>query len=236
MKIHLDLKNLVLSCSLLSVLTTGCKRENITPDCPPAPNNKAHTEGTSLPNPGFESWSGNQPFSWRLSTYGSSKTTGSNSGQYAAQIWNWYSYLKGFLTNGNIATPAPGFDYNNTGGIAISGRPAALTGYYKYELGDNGGGNDFAVAIIALRKYNPATHKSERVAYAEANLGPSSQYQFFRLPVSYPSSAIPDSLVVTFISSRSGYCGDSGGGNCLYLSLDDLALEYPGGKKEIAVK
>ncbi|HVI45790.1 MAG TPA: PCMD domain-containing protein [Chitinophaga sp.] len=236
MKIHLNLKNLAFSCSLLSVLTTGCKRENISVDNPPAANSKAHTEATSLPNPGFESWNGNQPLSWNLSASGSARATGGHSGQYAAQIWNWYYYVKGFLTNGNVFNAMPGYDYNNTGGIAVSERPAALTGYYKYEPGSNDGKKDSAIAIIALRKYNAATRKSEKVAYTEVSLGPSSQYKLFRIPVSYASSVVPDSLVVTFISSRNGFCSGASNGNCLYLTLDDLALECSSGKKEIAVK
>ncbi|MCW3463042.1 PCMD domain-containing protein [Chitinophaga nivalis] len=241
MRTYIPLKHTFIAGILLLMTATSCKQTSLTgDDIPSLPQDAAAAAAlstASLPNAGFESQNstGNQPLNWLLSSSGASSTTDAHSGRYAAKIWNWYYYAKGYLTNGDVWTGGiPGYDNHKKGGIPIHSRPTALTGYYKYEYGTNNGKPDSAIALIALRKFNPATQRSEKVAYAEINLGPASQFRPFTLPIRYDSQAVPDSVVITFISSRNGFCNSSGSmpGNCLYLTIDDLALTGAGGSRQ----
>lgn len=229
-------KHVALLGILPALLVISCKHGNIIGnDVPILSETTAHAKvvappGASLPNPGFENWSSSaNPDHWTFgSLNGAARTSDSHSGNSAVRIWNWYQIARGYVTNGVEVNRNPGYEFNNKGGVPLNTRPVALTGYYKYVYGQNGGRNDSAVALIALRKYNPATGKSEKVAYTEMSLGPVSGYQRFRVPVNYVSSQVPDSMVITILSSRNGLCSPAS--TCLFLTVDDLALECHSGK------
>ncbi len=153
--------------------------------------------------------------SWTQSAFGAGVTDDAYSGQTAAYVWNWYYYLPGELTNGNTEFPSQG-------GTPISFRPSAMTGYYKYVYGDNGGDSDSAIAEISLLKYNSGLSQRDTVGYGKIKLGPSSIYTPFEVTIQYNNATMPDTVLVRFLSSESGFCYLST--NCLYFYIDEITL------------
>lgn len=109
-------------------------------------------------------------------------------------------------------------------------RALILDGWYKYELGLNGGASDSAYCDMLLFRYNTVTGLRDTFAYHRKLLEPASQYTYFYNWVDASDSiGFPDSLVITFASSVSGFCDNLSSGDCLYLTVDDLHLDLPVG-------
>jgi hypothetical protein len=180
----------------------------------------------SLPhNGGFEetesvSISGNEfemPQNWNWSDFGAELTTDAASGNNAALIWNWYYYGKGYIQNGD---PASSLSH----GDPIDFRPSAMTGSYKYILGDVFSTNDSAVAFVYLTKFNLLNNTRDTIGRGIKKFPPLSEYESFQVDIVYENNELPDSVFVRFESSQNGFCSNSSDGNCLYFYVDDVTL------------
>ncbi len=144
-------------------------------------------------------------------------TNDATEGTSAAYIWNWYYYGKGVLTNGDANFP-------KIGGTPIDFRPDALTGSFKYILGDVHTTGDSGIAKVCLTKFNIITQQRDTIGFGTKRLGPESTYKTFEIEIDYRTSDQPDTVTVSFISSENGFCANESDGNCLFLYVDNLNL------------
>jgi hypothetical protein len=191
-----------------------------------------------VPDEGFERWDsipgGEKPPGWSGGPFGFGKAESPHRGDFAASVWNWYYYAKGYLRSGNVQNSLPGI--LDIGGVPISYKPVKLSGYYRYVLGENGGKNDSAVLRVMLRRYNAGAGRIDTIGYAAKRLGPAGAYTPFSLDIpDYAPGVDPDSVVIEFMSSDSGFCNVESNGNCCYLSVDDLYLVTASGVPHNAV-
>ena len=158
-------------------------------------------------------------------------TTDAHSGKYAMSIWNWYYYVKATFLYGDKGDP-----YFRS--MPLGDSPQSLTGWYKYIYGDNQGAADSAVCEILLynRKRGDAT--MDTIAFTTAYLGPADKYHPFEIPISYRRGRMKaDSISIVFSSSAHGYCSGTSSGECLYLTVDDLALRsFPVSNETLALE
>lgn len=197
---------------------------------------------TQLSNPGFESTFfdgvGTVPTNWTIDGYGSGLSSNSFSGSNALTVWNWYYYARAYAVNGNFSgfpmiTPGqPTLD----GGEPISVSPTALNGYYIYDTTMNDGAIDSAVVQITLSTYNSTSGSRDVVGFGELRLPVAANYTAFSIPVTYFSATAPDTVVVVLRSSVNGFCSMASSGTCLYLTVDDLALETSSGILDFSEK
>ena len=184
-----------------------------------------------LNNSGFEDWqlgpSDTLPAQWKSSDFGVARTPGAQGG-WAVEVWNWYHYGKGYVINDFSSTgsvPQPSFKAH--GGQPFAYRPIALTGVYRYVLGDNQGLPDSAYITLSFKRYNSTTQQTDSLGFALFKLPPAPTFTPFSIPISLTGSVTPDSLFIALVSSVNGFCGQSP--NCLYLALDNLQFQYPTG-------
>lgn len=180
-----------------------------------------------IPNSGFETWSTssgyNMPGDWdnlnpltsALSIYTCTKGTPGYGGS---------SYIQ--LTSKNVATVGvvPGVavsgvinttTYMPQSGFAFSARPASLTGAWQYMAY----GSDAGHIIVYLSKWNTTTSSRDTVAYTDHTLsGMVMSWATFSIPLTYKSSATPDSAIIVLSSSGTSPVNNS------YLYVDDLAF------------
>lgn len=154
---------------------------------------------------------------WTGSGFGYGLSNDATEGSTAAYVWNWYYYAKGTLTNGDANFP-------QQGGTPINFRPDALTGSYKYIIGDVQTTGDSGIATVCLTKFNTVTQQRDTVGFGTKKLGPESSYKTFHVEINYRNSEQPDTVTVTFLSSENGFCSNQSDGNCLFLYIDDLNL------------
>jgi len=179
----------------------------------------------TLPNTGFESWTftpDTMPSGWTGDVYGSGQSTDSHSGTYAAEIWNWYYYAKGYLVNGSSANYTPAPMWFDKFGTPCTAKPARLEGWYKYDANMS---TDSLVVMVMLKRWNTGTMSVDTVAFTEKHLPEAITYTPFTVDLSdrMPSVA-PDSIVVVFASSINAFCDANGNGRCCYAQIDDLSL------------
>lgn len=154
---------------------------------------------------------------WTGSGFGFGLTDDAVEGNTAAYVWNWYFYAKGILTNGDANFPGQG-------GTPINFRPDALTGSYKYIIGDVQTTGDSGIAAVCLTKFNTVTQQRDTVGFGSIKLGPEDTYKSFEVEIDYRNNDQPDTVTVTFLSSENGFCSNQSDGNCLFLYVDDLNL------------
>lgn len=185
-----------------------------------------------LTNEGFEDWrmenGTERPNGWTGSSFGSGKNSSAHSGRYAVAVWNWYFGALGSVTSGEFDLYNFGF---NDAGVPLDVYPAKLTGYYRYELGDNAmveeTAFDSAAVHVTLLRYNAATGEADTIADVTRLLPPAEDWVAFEvdLPSRMPG-VLPDTAVITFYSSNPAnpaFCG-SESGTCCFLSIDDVEL------------
>jgi len=171
------------------------------------------------------------PAHWFMGDFGSVVSTNAHSGAYAMSVWNWYYYAPGYAVNGEadlFGAPFSGTPYLY-GGEPISFKPTGLAGFYLYDTTTNGGDLDSAMIQIVLSRYNSTSGEREAVGFGEKRLPVAANYTAFSIPVNYTSALMPDTVVVAVLSSMNGMCNVSSSGTCLYLTVDDLALETTSG-------
>lgn len=157
------------------------------------------------------------PTHWSADYFGFAFTSDAHSGNTAAEIWNWYSYARGWISYGTAVDPL------NGGGLPISITPDRLTGYYKYIYGQNGGAADSALCEILIYSHQNFTGARDTIAHVLHKLGPQAEYTAFEVPITYNLPGIPaDSILIRFISSEAGFCNPSM--VCDYLYVDDVEV------------
>jgi hypothetical protein len=183
-------------------------------------------------NPGFESvtvsGTDTMPDNWVSSSpFGIGAKEISNSGTYSLAVWNWYYYGKGIAFNG-----APGFDPARAG-TPFSQKASKLTGFYSYKKGATPDTDDSARIVVMMKKYNSSTSYHDTIAYGEIRVpltSPDGTFYPFEVNITDLAPGIdPDSVVIYLQSSLEGMCDNSSDGECLYLYVDDLALETVNG-------
>lgn len=171
-----------------------------------------------LPNGGFEAWSPSgkePPFNWEEPTgwkssnsftefisAGVRKAAGAHGGALACSL----STLNIFGSDvpAAIAAGNPNVDFSTysidlmSGGVPYTGRPDELAGFYRF--GSTSGG-DAGYAIVILKKYNPEKEGADTVGFGAGRLEAADAYTAFTIPITYKSDAVPDSVVVAFLSS-----------------------------------
>jgi len=188
-----------------------------------------------IPNAGFENWTfpntDTVPEGWSSSGFGAGRSTAGYSGDYAAYVWNWYHYVKGWIVNG---VAGPGFNMFDAslGGTPVNEKPLRLHGYYFYVKGDNGPYDDSAFVNIIVKKFNNTLQQPDTVALGRLHLGPASSYIPFTVEIEDLAQGIdPDSIVISLWSclDNNCFCDINSSGNCLFFYVDDLTLEFASG-------
>jgi len=177
----------------------------------------------TIPNSGFEDWTGGQPTGW--STFnstvsgGATQTNDAYAGSSAVKLQTknlLFQPVPGTVTLGTITIS--GMNASITGGIPFTFRPDSLTGYYKYTPS----GSDRNYVGLALFKYNTTTNNADTLAKGFFGNNTSvSAYTRFSFPVEYLMSGNPDTLNVLGMSSMAGYTT-----NGSIMFLDELSFVY----------
>lgn len=155
----------------------------------------------SIPNGGFETWSSaslaEPSYYWSANSevvfgqyaqWPCQQTTDAQLNSYAVRLEtqdNGQDTMFGYFTNGDPS--------NGEGGIPYAARPTALTGYWKGSImsGDTGlllvifklGGNIISTDVLPIT-------------------GTASTYTAFSLPINLPLIVVPDSVIITGVSSN----------------------------------
>ena len=192
---------------------------------------------TQLVNPDFEEWidfqpedlSNFNPYGWSCYYYlGSNPLIGSNyfinppvvesqNGEYALLVSVWYFYTK------DMAVQNAPIDY----------RPAALTGFYKYEnnvlVGTSENIIDTAQISVYLWKWNAMTSRKDTIGSGILNIHEEiSEYEAFTVNIDYYTDEIPDSITVVLDPSMVNRYIDrnyiSENSFSSFLTIDNLSL------------
>ncbi|MFZ4399954.1 MAG: T9SS type A sorting domain-containing protein [Bacteroidales bacterium] len=186
-----------------------------------------------IPNPGFETWSGNEPVGWDnmnsitiLPTYNTClQGTPGNPGN---------SYLKLVTKTVPIAGVVPGIalsgkidktTFQPKSGFAYNQRPTALTGNWQYMAGSL---TDQGFIAIAFTKWNTINNKRDTISTNYCPLtGMVMSWESFNIPIVFSTSAIPDTcLIILSSSALSGAVANS------YLYVDNLNFSFVNTVKE----
>ena len=187
----------------------------------------AYSQDPATPNPGFENWtlvgSRYDPDNWSnlnpstaiLGVYTCTRASGvdKHSGNYAIKLQTksvFFQTANGVATTGTLITTAP---YGVTGGIPYTGRPDSITGWFKYApVGADSGLIQFSLFAAG-----------DTVGYVRFQTGnyATSTYTRFSAPITYYSSATPDTALWLLSSSRAA---NPIVNSALYV--DDLQLIY----------
>lgn len=188
-----------------------------------------------LQNASFENWvnpvvenqgAQNRPVGWTIS-HGRGSTTNSNAyypavtdahtGNYALMLGIWYTYTK------DMASQT----------AAITYRPAALTGHYKYTnnrvMINNEEGNDRALAQVFLSRWNSTLMRRDTIGRGEVVLNPADNYTLFTCPITYTTTDVPDRVNVVLDCSLMSWEGPFSvtagpGGVASFFTVDNIAL------------
>lgn len=125
-----------------------------------------------------------------------------------------------YLVNGGrtFKTGSDGYIAFEKHGEPFPYRPNAMNGWYQY-FDTIPQTIDYGRAMVLLKKYNPMTGKADTIAFGEQLLEPASAWEEFQVPLTYRSTAVPDSIVVLFLASTNPTeYGE--------LRLDELSFDF----------
>lgn len=109
-------------------------------------------------------------------------------------------------------------------GIPFTGKPQAMTGWYKYTSVNN----DSSSIYILLTKWNTTSNSRIRVGFAEQRDYTSvNAYTAFNLPINYYTADTPDSITIVFSASAGAEFNRGQVGSSLWI--DDVVLAYSTG-------
>lgn len=170
-------------------------------------------------------------------------------GKKAIRISNTYSYFAGNLFLGDIAKQKTSTltDLGQQGsfGLPIQQKVKSLKGWYKYEkIQQSRLAIDSGQVIVFLRRFIESEQKSILIGQGLLNLGKAEQFTEFTVSINYLKDLTPDTISI-FITTSSGYralnleggiktlsfnnpsaCGNEFGNTCLYLTIDNLSLQF----------
>jgi len=149
---------------------------------------------SQIPNAGFENWDSNgEPTGWYTNNSPGIFITITKSSD--AHSGNW-------AVEGNVAsisglTVGPAVISGDDGaGIPINFRPAALSGFYKF----NSVNNDYMQVQAYFFKNGVG------MGVGAANLSPVASYTQFTVNINYTDGVVPDTVLVSlFIAGQSGF-------------------------------
>ena len=187
------------------------------------------TAFTQIPNADFEDWTNfgsyEDPDDWGtinsltslLGVKTATKSSDKYSGSYALRLESKTGPLQGtapgIAATGTINPSTQNVD----GGIAYSQRPYALSGWYKYQPA----GTDEMSIEVTFTKWNSSTNQRDIIGEAEFTQNTAvNSYTQFVAPITYHSSAAPDTFVIIMLTSSGGSSSPAGS----VLFIDDLAF------------
>lgn len=203
-----------------------------------------------IPNSSFENWTIDNDGTDSLIGWTSSNSAYSGSvpqwlypsnmpysGTYAAQInsvgFGFISApINGVLVNGDAfiefsLSPQDCY-YRSGGGSPVTGKPASLSGYYKYEVAQQ----DQALGLVVLFKYNTTTGTRDTVGKGSMLFQPNSSWQPFTITINdMMPSIMPDSVLTVFWASDTA---NPAAYQALYL--DEFTLDLTTGISEATQK
>lgn len=185
-----------------------------------------------VPNGGFENWStvgtyldpdGWITFNNLTSLGGASPSCAQGSpgavGSYYATVTSQntaFGVIQGVLISGNATTGVSGFPY--------SSRPAAMTGQWQYNIQPN----DSGLVVVYMTKWNTATMSADSVGGGAIQVtGSLSGWHPLNVPITYFTSANPDTAMIAIVSSA----GDSVTAGS-FISVDALGFGVVSGVVE----
>lgn len=107
------------------------------------------------------------------------------------------SPYESYVVNGtHFYTDSTGYIDFSKCGTPFTGRPTALTGFYK--LIEFSAAPNFGLCEILLKRYNSNTKEHDTIAYVKEYLlfNASANWQPFTIPINYVSNAQPDTIIV----------------------------------------
>jgi len=174
-------------------------------------------------------------FAGGLSVHPVEKVTDAYSGDYAAKMESveiFATFTSGALWTGDFVFDFGDFANSAKFGVPYKGKPSNLRFYYKYFPAN---GDSMGIYTI-LRKWNPATHQQDTIAYAEVRQTQTvDEYTFFDLEIDYfMPNAQPDSIEIAFTCSAAGfeYMGQLGS----QLYVDEITLVNAVGITEVVTQ
>jgi hypothetical protein len=186
----------------------------------------------TFPNGGFENWTSQvtyeDPQYWTgmnmMTMFGAEETaiksTQAHSGTYALKLITSISdigndgemdTLPGILMLGT----ADILNGTGTSGYAFTHRPDSLIGWYKLVSPDN---SPFHMEFSST-KWDAGSGSPETIGAASYEGQASSTYKRFSVPITYSSSALPDTILCFIGTSTDGAAGNE-------VYLDDLGFIY----------
>ncbi|MEO8149869.1 MAG: T9SS type A sorting domain-containing protein [Bacteroidia bacterium] len=187
----------------------------------------AFAQDPATPNAGFENWtqigSRYDPDNWNnlnpstaiLGVYTCTRASGvdKHTGNYAIKLQTktvFFQTANGVATTGHLITTAP---YGVTGGLPFTGRPDSISGWFKYTPASA----DSGFIQFQLK------HNGDTVGFVRFQTGnyTTATYTRFSAPITYFSSATPDTSLWLLSSSRAA---NPIVNSALYV--DDLQLVY----------
>jgi len=180
-----------------------------------------------IPNAGFESWTTatgySTPDNWAtlnaMTSADTLYTCNEGTPGYAGSAYlkltsktvTGMGVVPGIAVCGTMNTTT----FQPTSGFAYTSRPANLTGAWQYMAW----GSDMGFVAVMLSKWNSGTNMRDTIAYAYHPLsGMVMSWTTFSMPLTYVSTASPDSAVIILSASGSVPVANS------YLYVDTLAF------------
>lgn len=190
---------------------------------------------TVVPNADFEEWANGKPLSWDAANFDLGLGQLNTTFQETDDVQSGNSAVRMVTTQENIPFAGPvvgpgtitlgkiNLDIANntatvTGGIAVSGRPVYLTGYFKYTPVNN----DRATLGLGVAKWNGTN--SDTLGMGTLLIDQTfTDWTVFVIPIEYTSTEDPDSLNIVFTSSDvENEIMEIGS----TLLIDNISLEY----------
>lgn len=180
-----------------------------------------YTGANDIPNFDFENWdsvSGQKPVGWYNIFGPVEQISPGYSGNYAVKLQHASAGGLGALINGYPDIESNG-NGNNVppfyGGVPYTARPDTFTGWFQYNIVPG----DTAYTLVILKAQGQVIAQSFYPI-----TGSSSAWQQLYFPISYTSSATPDTLVVGVIPTNV-----NGNGNILgsWVIADALGFQGP---------
>lgn len=180
-----------------------------------------------IPNAGFETWTTTSgydvPTGWdqlnsmtsSMSTYTCTKGTpgavGSSYIKLVSKTVTGMGVMPGVAVSGVIDMAS----FTPKSGFASTVRPVSLTGSWQYMAF----GSDQGHIAVLLSKWNTAMNMRDTVAFTDYMLpGMAMSWATFTIPLTYQSTAVPDSAIIVLSASGTTPVNSS------YLYVDNLAF------------
>ncbi|AEE52071.1 T9SS type A sorting domain-containing protein [Haliscomenobacter hydrossis] len=191
------------------------------------------------------------PTNWLVQTFPSKSALIDDAyrGAKAMRIVHNYFYVPGnsFLGDYIKKNTSTLVDLGEQGslGMPIQQKVKSLKGWYKYEKVDPSRVTlDSGQVIVFLRRFLEVEQKSVIVGQGLLNLGKTENYTEFTVPIHYLRDLEPDTISIFFTTVSINYalnplggikklypissthCASEFGRECLYLTIDDLSLQF----------